>query len=42
MAPKAAAACDFVDAGGGRAAIGALQDALALVEGERGTQIAAG
>ena len=39
MAPKVEAACDFVESGGVRAAIGVMQDALALVEGERGTQI---
>ncbi|MEO1292717.1 MAG: carbamate kinase [Pseudomonadota bacterium] len=40
MAPKVAAACRFADAGGRFAAIGALTDALALLEGSRGTRIA--
>jgi carbamate kinase len=41
MAPKVDAACQFVEGGGARAAIGALQDAPALVGGERGTQVVA-
>jgi carbamate kinase len=40
MAPKVEAACSFVMATGGRAAIGALQDIEALVAGVAGTQIA--
>jgi carbamate kinase len=39
MAPKVEASCRFVDRTGGRAAIGQLTDASALVAGERGTQI---
>ncbi|MEZ4332435.1 MAG: carbamate kinase [Myxococcota bacterium] len=39
MGPKVAAACDFVTATGGFAAIGALEDAAALVAGTRGTRI---
>ncbi|HVS12695.1 MAG TPA: carbamate kinase [Thermoanaerobaculia bacterium] len=42
MAPKVDAACRFVEGGGARAAIGALQDAPALVRGERGTQVELG
>ncbi len=41
MGPKIEAACDFVRATGGRACIGALQDAVAVVEGRAGTVIAA-
>lgn len=41
MAPKVEAACSFVRAGGGRAAIGALGDIEALLAGQRGTQITA-
>lgn len=40
MGPKVEAACRFVEAGG-RAAIGALEDAAALVEGLAGTQVVA-
>lgn len=39
MAPKVEAACRFVEQTGGRAAIGALEDAAALAAGERGTQV---
>jgi carbamate kinase len=39
MAPKAAAAATFVRSTGGRAAIGALEDAAALVAGTTGTQV---
>jgi carbamate kinase len=39
MAPKAAAASSFALATGGRAAIGALDDAVALVAGTAGTQV---
>ena len=42
MAPKIEAACRFIDATGGTAAIGALADAPALLRGERGTRITAG
>jgi carbamate kinase len=41
MAPKIDAACRFVQATGGTAAIGALTDAIAVLRGERGTQITA-
>jgi carbamate kinase len=37
MAPKIEAACRFVEATGGMAAIGCLQDALEMLEGKRGT-----
>ena len=40
MGPKIEAACRFVEATGGQAGIGALADARAIVEGERGTLIA--
>jgi carbamate kinase len=40
MQPKAEAACRFVERTGGRAAIGALEDAHALVSGMAGTQVA--
>lgn len=39
MGPKAEAACRFVERTGRRAAIGALEDARALVAGTAGTQI---
>jgi carbamate kinase len=39
MGPKAEAACRFVEQTGGRAAIGALEDAAALAAGEAGTQV---
>jgi carbamate kinase len=42
MAPKIEAACRFIDATGGTAAIGALADAPALLRGDRGTRITAG
>ena len=42
MAPKIEAACRFIDAVGGIAAIGALADAAALLRGDRGTRITAG
>lgn len=41
MAPKVEAACSFVRASGGRAAIGALGDIEALLAGQCGTQITA-
>lgn len=41
MAPKVEAACRFVTATGGRAAIGRLDDAAALLEGRTGTQVTA-
>ena len=37
MGPKVEAACRFVEHGGMLAAIGALDDAAALLRGERGT-----
>ena len=40
MGPKLEAACRFVEATGGRAAIGALEDAAAVVRGEAGTLVA--
>jgi carbamate kinase len=39
MGPKAEAAARFVERGGGRAAIGALGDAAALLAGTAGTQV---
>ncbi|MGZ4179089.1 MAG: carbamate kinase [Solirubrobacteraceae bacterium] len=41
MAPKIEAACRFVETTGAVAAIGALEDAVALVDGQRGTQVTA-
>jgi carbamate kinase len=41
MAPKIAAAIDFVFSGKGTAGIGRLQDARAIIEGRAGTQILA-
>lgn len=41
MGPKIAAACRFVERTGGTAAIGALQDAEAILEGRKGTIIQA-
>jgi carbamate kinase len=41
MGPKAEAACRFVEAGGAFAAIGALGDAVAIVEGQAGTRVTA-
>ncbi len=41
MGPKVEAACRFVEVTGGRAAIGALEDAAAIVRGEAGTLVAA-
>jgi carbamate kinase len=40
MGPKVEAACRFVEATGGRAAIGALEHAAAIVRGEAGTLVA--
>jgi carbamate kinase len=40
MGPKVEAACRFVERTGGRAAIGALEDAEAILAGRAGTQIA--
>jgi carbamate kinase len=42
MGPKAEAAADFVERTGGRAAIGALDDAAAIVRGEAGTRVEEG
>jgi carbamate kinase len=42
MAPKVAAACEFVEAGDGVAAIGRLEDAEAILAGRAGTRIVAG
>jgi carbamate kinase len=42
MAPKVEAACRFVAAGGGFAAIGALADVEAVLGGAAGTRIVAG
>ncbi|MGV3723523.1 MAG: carbamate kinase [Actinomycetota bacterium] len=39
MAPKAEAACRFVEATGRSAGIGRLQDAAAILRGERGTRV---
>ena len=39
MGPKALAASRFAQATGGRAAIGALEDAARLLDGTRGTLI---
>lgn len=41
MRPKVEAAVDLVHAGGGPAAIGALEDALAVLQGQTGTRIVA-
>ena len=39
MGPKVEAACDYARATGGRAGIGALEDAVAIIEGRAGTLI---
>ncbi len=39
MGPKVEAACDFVRVTGGRAGIGALEDAAAIIEGTAGTLV---
>ncbi len=39
MAPKVEAACRFVESGGRFAAIGALEDAAALIDGRAGTRV---
>ena len=39
MGPKVEAACDFARAAGGLAGIGALEDAVAIVEGRAGTLV---
>jgi carbamate kinase len=42
MGPKVEAACDFVERTGGTAAIGALADIDAIVEGQAGTIVEPG
>jgi carbamate kinase len=42
MGPKVEAACDFVERTGGVAAIGALADIEAIVEGRTGTIVEPG
>jgi carbamate kinase len=42
MGPKVEAACRFVEATGGRAAIGALTQIQQIVDGDAGTQVVAG
>ncbi|MGZ8665891.1 MAG: carbamate kinase [Solirubrobacterales bacterium] len=42
IGPKVEAACRFVEAGGGRAAIGELGQAAQVLAGETGTQVTAG
>ena len=42
MGPKVQAACDFVRETGGKAGIGALEDAVAIVEGRAGTLVVPG
>jgi carbamate kinase len=42
MAPKAEAVCRFVERTGGRAAIGALEDAARIARGDTGTQVCVG
>lgn len=42
MGPKVEAACRFVEATGGRAAVGSLEDIPGLIAGEGGTQVLAG
>jgi carbamate kinase len=42
MGPKVMAAIEFAEATGGRAAIGRMEDAAAIVDGRRGTWIEAG
>jgi carbamate kinase len=41
MGPKVDAAARFVEATGGRAAIGALEDIAGIIEGHAGTQVVA-
>jgi carbamate kinase len=41
MGPKVEAACLFVEATGGRAAIGALTKIQQIVDGDEGTQVVA-
>lgn len=42
MGPKVEAACRFVEASGGTAAIGRLDDAIALLAGTAGTVVTVG
>ena len=42
MGPKIEAACRFAEATGGIAGIGALADARAILEGDRGTRVRCG
>jgi carbamate kinase len=42
MGPKAEAAARFVEASGGMAAIGALEDAVAMLVGDAGTLVCPG
>jgi carbamate kinase len=42
MGPKVEAACRFVEATGGRAAIGSLTHIQQIVDGEMGTQVVSG
>jgi len=42
MAPKVAAACDFIEAGGDIAGIGGLEDAQAILSGTAGTLVLPG
>ena len=42
MGPKVEAACEFVRTTGGKAGIGALEDAVGIVEGRAGTVVALG
>jgi carbamate kinase len=41
MGPKVEAACRFAERSGGLAAIGALEDAAAILRGDRGTRVTA-
>jgi len=42
MAPKVAAVCDFIEAGGDIAGIGGLEDAQAILSGTAGTLVLPG
>ena len=42
MGPKVDAACRFAERTGGLAGIGALEDATAILRGERGTRVRSG
>jgi carbamate kinase len=42
MGPKVAAACRFVERTGKRAAIGAITEAAAILQGDAGTQVIPG